>query len=338
MALASWGFVVVAPSHPGDTAFDGFDVCDPVELRAATLVERVDDVAGSRRRPAGRADARLAFLPSARARARRHPRWSSGASTAIVAGRDDRRIRAVLSLAPDARPERIGTAPVGVPTMVMVGELDYYDPSQTSLDQAYAILGPPRYAVHMRRTGHFAFSDPCFCCRAARLRAGLADAGRSARARPALRGAVLPPPRRRREAVAGAAAARRGGCRRRAARGAAPSATGAVCAVRRSARSKTMSWIEKNASVKRSASDDRHAAAGEAGAAHRSGRGRAHPHPPRMRHVVPGRSRHACLVCRASLACRGMLVARTADATRSRPTPTRDEVLGRSPSSGTSPR
>ena len=161
-ALASWGFVVAAPSHPGDTFSDGVDVCDLVELRGPTLVERVDDVQAV-------VDA---LLRDARTRgARFHRRlarsrigvlgWSSGGSTALVAGRQDRRIRAVLSLAPDARPERIGTAALPVPAMVMVGTLDYYDPAQTSLDQVYGYLRPPRFAVQLRRTGHFAFSDPC---------------------------------------------------------------------------------------------------------------------------------------------------------------------------------
>jgi predicted dienelactone hydrolase len=40
-ALASWGFVVVAPTHPGDTFYDGLDVCDFAELRATTLVGRL---------------------------------------------------------------------------------------------------------------------------------------------------------------------------------------------------------------------------------------------------------------------------------------------------------
>jgi predicted dienelactone hydrolase len=70
-------------------------------------------------------------------------------------------LRGVLTLAPDARPERIGDAPLRVPTMVMVGALDFYDPQQTSLDAVWALLPPPRYAVHLARTGHFAFSDPC---------------------------------------------------------------------------------------------------------------------------------------------------------------------------------
>jgi predicted dienelactone hydrolase len=45
--------------------------------------------------------------------------------------------------------------------MVMEGVLDFYDPQQTALDQAYGILKAPRYAVEMQRTGHFAFSDLC---------------------------------------------------------------------------------------------------------------------------------------------------------------------------------
>jgi len=160
--LASWGFIVIAPSHPGDTIYDGLDVCDLEELRAPTLVERVDDVRAvldAFQRESKDTQSRF-FRRVARSRVGVLG-WSSGASTAIVAGRDDPRIRAVLSLAPDARPQRIGTAPVGAATMVMVGELDYYDPQQTTLDQVYATLQPPRFAVHLLRTGHFAFSDPC---------------------------------------------------------------------------------------------------------------------------------------------------------------------------------
>lgn len=161
-AFASWGFVVVAPSHPGDTIYDGLDVCDLEELRAPTLVERVDDV-----RAVLDAVLRAGKDPQSRF-FRRVSRsrtgvlgWSSGGSTAIVVGHDDPRIRAVLSLAPDARRERIGTRPVGAATMVMVGELDFFDPEQTSLDGVYAMLQAPRFAVRLRRTGHFAFSDPC---------------------------------------------------------------------------------------------------------------------------------------------------------------------------------
>lgn len=161
-ALASWGFVVVAPTHPGDTISDGFDVCDLVELRAPTLVERVADVRWILDQIAhgGRTPGSPFFRRVARSRIGVLG-WSSGASTAVVAGREDRRIRAVLSLAPDVRPERIGTAPLRVPTMVMEGELDFYDPSQTALDQLYALLRPPRFAVELQRTGHFAFSDIC---------------------------------------------------------------------------------------------------------------------------------------------------------------------------------
>ncbi len=161
-ALASWGFIVVAPSHPGDTVYDGFDVCDLMELRAPTLAERVDDVAWviDALRKDSRDRASRFFRHLARAKVGVLG-WSSGGSTAIVAGRGRPRLRGVLSLAPDARPERIGTRRLRVPAMVMVGALDYYDPQQTSLDQVYAILRSPRFAVHLRRTGHFAFSDPC---------------------------------------------------------------------------------------------------------------------------------------------------------------------------------
>lgn len=162
MALASWGFVVIAPSHPGDTVYDGFDRCDLVELRSATLQERVADVRAT-------LDALLAGTDPWASRFRHRlarsrigiAGWSSGASTAIAAHAADRRFRATLSLAPDVRPERIGAGPFGGPTMVMVGDVDFYDPTQTALTQLYPVLRAPRFGVGLLRTGHFAFSDAC---------------------------------------------------------------------------------------------------------------------------------------------------------------------------------
>jgi predicted dienelactone hydrolase len=162
MALASWGFVVVTPSHPGDTVLDGLDSCDWEELRTATLIERVadvravldalaDDDAAATPLLAGHLDLASTGVAG----------WSSGGSTALVAGREDPRIDAVLSLAPDVRPVRVGTRPPSAPTMVMEGALDYYDPAQTALDEIYRRLARPRYAVELQRTGHFAFSDAC---------------------------------------------------------------------------------------------------------------------------------------------------------------------------------
>jgi len=161
-ALASWGFIVVTPSHPGDTVADGIESCDWEELRTPTLIERVADVravlAALHADRLGDDVALAEHLDLARVGVLG---WSSGASTALVAGREDERFDAVLSLAPDVRPERIGLRPPSAPTMVMEGELDFYDPAQTALDEIYRRLGTPRYAVEMRRTGHFAFSDGC---------------------------------------------------------------------------------------------------------------------------------------------------------------------------------
>jgi predicted dienelactone hydrolase len=161
-AFASFGFVVVTPSHPGDTILDGTESCDWIELRTPTLIERVADVRFVLDVLEQGTDATVAAL-SGRLDLGRVGivGWSSGASTALVAGREDPRFDAVLSLAPDVRPERIGRQPTGVPTMVMEGVLDFYDPQQTALDEIYRRLRAPRFAVEMQRTGHFAFSDDC---------------------------------------------------------------------------------------------------------------------------------------------------------------------------------
>lgn len=161
-ALAGWGFVVVAPSHPGDTIFDGPTSCDVVELRANTLVERVDDVAAVlAAMDRERTDRAARFFRRVARRKVGVLGWSSGGTTALVVGREMPKLRGLLALAPEARSEHLGNGPVFPPTMVMVGEHDYYDPAQASLQFVYDRLVAPRYAVHLRRTGHFAFSDPC---------------------------------------------------------------------------------------------------------------------------------------------------------------------------------
>ena len=166
-ALASWGFIVVTPSHPGDTILDGMESCDWAELRTPTLIERVADVRAVLDSLGDGGwqdtDATGALLAGHLDLTRTGVvGWSSGASTALVVGREDPRIRAVLSLAPDVRPERIGLRPPAAPTMVMEGVLDFYDQPQTALDEIYRRLATPRFAVEMQRTGHFAFSDDCF--------------------------------------------------------------------------------------------------------------------------------------------------------------------------------
>jgi dienelactone hydrolase len=160
-ALASFGFVVVTPSHPGDTILDGLTSCDWVELRTATLIERVADIRFVLDVLEQDADSVAALSEHLDLDRIGVVGWSSGASTALVVGREDSRIDAVLSLAPDVRPERIGRRPPAAPTMVMEGVLDFYDPEQTALDEIYRRLLPPRFAVEMERTGHFAFSDDC---------------------------------------------------------------------------------------------------------------------------------------------------------------------------------
>jgi predicted dienelactone hydrolase len=162
-ALASWGFVVIAPSHPGDTITDGTESCDWAELRTSTLIERVADVRFVLDLLEQGDDSSLLTLSGHLDHARTGVfGWSSGASTALVVGREDARIKAVLSLAPDVRPERIGRSPPEAPTMVMEGALDSYDPEQTALAEIYGRLAAPRFAVEMQRTGHFAFSDDCY--------------------------------------------------------------------------------------------------------------------------------------------------------------------------------
>jgi predicted dienelactone hydrolase len=160
--LASYGFVVAAPPHPGNTIFDGAspDRClNPANLRDP-FVNRPDDVRFVIDQMLAGGDGRFAgAIDAARIGVFGH---SFGGQTALVVAAQDERVRGVLSLAPGGVSIVASLVDrIDVPAMVQGGEIDSIAPFSANQQLAYDHLRAPRFLVEIGDTGHFAFADQC---------------------------------------------------------------------------------------------------------------------------------------------------------------------------------
>jgi predicted dienelactone hydrolase len=159
-ALASRGFILAAPPHPGNTfSADCFATSDLADAYA----NRPADVTFV-------ADSFLAFARDRGSRFHRrvHPKrlgaagHSFGGHTTLRVAAADRRFRAALALAPATEPGLVIRAPL----MVITGELDTLTPFATDAVPSYGLGTGPRWLVEILRTGHCAFIPVCaeqFC-------------------------------------------------------------------------------------------------------------------------------------------------------------------------------
>ena len=162
-ALASRGFILAAPPHPGNTF--SADCMTPENLLDA-YANRPADVGFV-------ADSFLGFGRDKGSPFHRHvhPKrlgvtgHSFGGQTTLRVAATDRRFRAALALAPAAtRPE--DALVIRAPLMVITGELDSLTPFETDAVPSYGLGTGPRYLVEILRTGHCAFIPLCaeeFC-------------------------------------------------------------------------------------------------------------------------------------------------------------------------------
>jgi predicted dienelactone hydrolase len=161
--LASRGFVVAAPNHPGNTTLDLPGCSSPAAL-ADSFANRPADVRFVADEVRGGEGAAAPFAGRISRRRLGVAGHSFGGQTALRAAAEDRRMRAALALSPTAR--NIDELRIRTPAMVMTGSLDSVTPFDTDAVAAFGLLRGPRYLVKILDTGHCAFTLVCapeFC-------------------------------------------------------------------------------------------------------------------------------------------------------------------------------
>ena len=155
--LATHGFVVVAPPHPGNTLFE-FPGCGNPENLGPSAIERpADMVFVLDTMLAENEDAGSPFFhrldPDAIAMSGHS---FGGLTTFLTAARDDR-IRVAMPLAAASPPD----GRFGIPSLTIIGDVDSVVNNQRSID-AHRRSAHPKWLVSILHTGHYAFSDNCF--------------------------------------------------------------------------------------------------------------------------------------------------------------------------------
>lgn len=155
--LASHGFVVVAPPHPGNTLFE-YPGCGRPAATGASAVERPDDmifvldtILAENEDPSSPFGGILD--PDAIAMSGHS---FGGFTTFLVTERDDR-IKAAIPLAAAAPPE----GRLAVPSLTLIGEVDSVVANERNV-AAFRRSVAPKWLVSIRNAGHYAPSDSCF--------------------------------------------------------------------------------------------------------------------------------------------------------------------------------
>ena len=162
--LASHGFVVVAPPHPGNTITD----CLPCTDAAAILdsyVNRPDDITfvldALLARSATPGSLFYNALDASRVGISGH---SFGAlDTLRLAGSDSRFSAALAMASPVGRRLALSGVEIEVPTMIMGGGLDTIAPleEQKKYFDSIGGDGPPHFLLVFPRGGHFSYANVC---------------------------------------------------------------------------------------------------------------------------------------------------------------------------------
>ena len=151
--LASHGFVVAAPDHPGNTltdvAFGGGDATQSSIDRPLDMLYVLDQMlAGS------------IPIDAQRVGITGH---SFGAWTALETARRDPRFRAVFPMAPGFRngstPDFV--AELARPLVIFGGSLDHTCPFDANQRAPYDLAQTPKFLVEITGAGHLDFSDLC---------------------------------------------------------------------------------------------------------------------------------------------------------------------------------
>lgn len=156
--IASRGYVVIAPPHPGNTFFE-FPNCGTPQAQIASAQERPQDmIFVLDQMLAANADAGSDFfgvLDPDRIGMSGH---SFGGFTTFFVTNLDPRIKVAIPMAPATPGDE---AMLDVPFLLMLGNVDSVVDNPTART-AYANSPSPKYKVEIEHAGHYAFSNLCF--------------------------------------------------------------------------------------------------------------------------------------------------------------------------------
>lgn len=155
--LASYGYVVVAPPHPGNTLRE-LPLCATLDVQVLSSIERPSDIVFALDQMlAANADPGSPFAGSMDADRIGMMGHSFGGFTTYGVLTIEPRFKVAVPLAP-AAPARTR---VTVPSLMMLGEVDSRV-NNGNIRAAYENATPPKVLVEVEDAGHYAFSDLCF--------------------------------------------------------------------------------------------------------------------------------------------------------------------------------
>jgi dienelactone hydrolase len=155
--LASYGFVVVAPPHPGNTLSE-FPTCGTPTAQAASFAERPQDILFVLDAMlAADADSGSPFYGAIDETRIGMSGHSFGGLTVYLTVPLEPRFKVALPMAP-AVP---GSPVLDIPSLTMLGQIDSVV-NVPAIRTAYAAALPPKFLVEIADAGHFAFSGLCF--------------------------------------------------------------------------------------------------------------------------------------------------------------------------------
>ena len=155
--LASRGFVVAAPPHPGNTLFE-FPTCGTAQAQVASFRERPADVQFTLDAMlAATADPASPFSGAVDPDRVGMMGHSFGGLTTFLAATTDPRYKVAVPLAP-ATP---GHPVLTIPSLIGLGAIDSVVSDPAARD-AFAAAARPKMLFEVGDAGHYAFSDLCF--------------------------------------------------------------------------------------------------------------------------------------------------------------------------------
>jgi len=160
--MASHGFIVAAPPHPGNEIFD-YPNCGTPAQQADSFFNREPDITFVIDSLLQLNTDPTSFLYGAIDPTRIGMSGHSfGGQTTLRVCADDARVIAGLALAPALMPLQALVPNIRVPMMVQGGSLDSVTPFADNTQATYDLLSAPKYLLEIENTGHLAFSDGCF--------------------------------------------------------------------------------------------------------------------------------------------------------------------------------